>query len=108
MLRQANYATYLPAGGLVASGGTDLLLAGVPRIVERGTTIGVHSWSDGAAIGDTIARDAEDHRAYLDYYRVLAIDQEFYWFTLQAAPADGMHWMTDSEMAKYSVYTHLR
>ena len=27
---------------------------------------------------------------------------------LQAAPADGMHWMIDSEMAKYSVYTHLR
>ena len=32
----------------------------------------------------------------------------FHWFTLQAAPVDGMHWMTDSEMAKYSVYTYLR
>ena len=31
-----------------------------------------------------------------------------HWFTLQAAPADGMHWMTDAEMAKYTVYTHLR
>ena len=62
----------------------------------------------GSATGDTISREAEAHRIYLDYYRALAIDQEFYWFTLQAAPADGMHWMTDSEMAKFSVYTHLR
>ena len=108
MLRQANYATYLPSGGLVASGGTDLLLAGVLRIVERGARIGVHSWADGSETGDTVAREAEAHRMYLDYYRALAIDQEFYWFTLQAAPADGMHWMTDSEMARYSVYTHLR
>ena len=108
MLRRANYATYLPSGGLVASGGTDLLLAGVLRIVERGARIGVHSWADGSETGDTVAREAEAHRMYLDYYRALAIDQEFYWFTLQAAPADGMHWMTDSEMARYSVYTHLR
>ena len=108
MLRQANYTTYLPAGGLVASGGTDLLLAGILRIVERGAKIGVHSWSDGSATGDTISRDAESHRIYLDYYRALAIDQDFYWFTLEAAPADRVHWMTDSEMAKYSVYTHLR
>ncbi|MCY4441313.1 MAG: alpha/beta hydrolase [Deltaproteobacteria bacterium] len=108
MLRQANYTTYLPSGGLVASGGTDLLLAGVLRIVERGARIGVHSWSDGSATGDTIAREAEAHRIYLDYYRALAIDQEFYWFTLQAAPADRVHWMNDSEMTMYSVYTHLR
>ena len=109
MLRQANYTTYVPAGGLVASGGTDLLLAGVQRIVERGAKIGVHSWADsGSATGDTLDRDAEEHRIYLDYYRALAIDQEFYWFTLQAAPADEMHWMTDSEIAKFSVYTHLR
>lgn len=109
MLRQANYTTYVPADGMVASGGTDLFLAGVQRIVERGAMIGVHSWADsGAATGDTLDRDAEEHRIYLDYYRALAIDQEFYWFTLQAAPADEMHWMTDSEMAKYSVYTHLR
>ena len=108
MLRQANYATYLPSGGLVASGGTDLLLAGVLRIVERGARIGVHSWSDGSATGDTIAPEAEAHRIYLDYYRALAIDEAFYWFTLQAAPADEIHWMTESEMATYAVYTHLR
>ena len=88
---------------MVASGGTDLLLAGILRIVERGARIGIHSWSDGSATGDTISREAEAHRFYLDYYRALAIDQEFYWF-----PADRVHWMTDSEMANFSVYTHLR
>ena len=82
----ANYTTYLPSGGVVASGGTDLLLAGVLRIVERGAKIGVHNWSDGSATGDTIARDAEAHRVYLDYYRELAIDQAFYGVPLVHAP----------------------
>ena len=103
VLRQANYTTYPPAGGLVASGGTDLLLAGVLRIVKRGAKTEVQSWADGSATGDTIARDVEAQWIYLHYYRALAIDQEFYWFMLQAAPADEMHWMTDSEMAKLMV-----
>ena len=112
MLRHANYTTYLPTGGLVASGGTDLLLGVVLRIVERGAKIGVHSWADGSATGGTTARDAEAHRVYLDCYRALAIDQEFYWFTRRAAPAHGMHgsptpkWPSSPSIP--TCYTHLR
>ena len=47
LLRAARYATYLPAGAMVASGGTDLFLAGAVRIVERGAQVGVHSWAGG-------------------------------------------------------------
>lgn len=109
MLRAARYTTYLPAGALVASGGTDLFLAGAARIVERGAQVGVHSWDgDSGTAGDALPRDALDHTLYLDYYRDIGIDEGFYWFTLQAAPPDGMHWMTENEMARYAVHTHLR
>ena len=33
------------------------------------------------------------------------IPEDFYWFTLEAAPAEGMHWMTEAEMARYRVHT---
>lgn len=100
--------TYLPAQGEIASGGTDLFLAGVRRIVERGARIGVHSWSiDGADTGDTLARDHPEHEVYLSYYRDVGIAEDFYWYTLQAAPPEDIHWMTEEEMALYVIYTDL-
>ena len=109
LLRDARYAIYLPADALIASGGTDLLLAGAIRIVERGARVGVHSWAGGGgAAGDRLPRDAPDHEFFLAYYRDMGITEDFYWFTLQAAPPDGMHWMSESELERYAVYTHLR
>ena len=112
MLREAGVTTWLPAQALVASGGTDLFLAGQRRIIERGAAVGVHSWSTGegedAPSGGDVPRDDPQHRKYLDYYRDLGIPADFYWFTLQAAPADSMHWMTEAELAQYSIYTELR
>lgn len=110
LLREAGIATYLPARGTVASGGTDLFLSGVRRIVERGARVGVHSWSaDDLTVRSAVSlpRDHPDHAKYLDYYRDMGIPAEFYWFTLEAAPPDGMHWMTEEEMARYRIYTDL-
>ena len=110
MLRQAGVATYLPAEGMVASGGTDLFLSGVRRIVERGALVGVHSWSaDDARVPSAVSlpRDHPEHAKYLDYYRDMGIPEDFYWFTLQAAPPEDMHWMTEEEMARYKIYTDL-
>ena len=108
MLRAAGITTYLPMRGLVASGGTDLFLAGVRRIVERGARVGVHSWASDSVSGDDIPRDDDRHRIYLQYYRDIGIAEAFYWFTLEAAPPEGVHWMTEAEMARYAVYTLLR
>ena len=110
MLRNARIVTYLPARGMVASGGTDLFLAGVRRVVERGSRVGVHSWRAGGLFGRSavgLPRDHRDHTMYLDYYRVVGIPEDFYWFTLQAASPDDVHWMTDDEMATYRTYTDL-
>ena len=109
-LRQAGLTVYLPKDAEIASGGTDLFLSGTRRIVERGARVGVHSWSAGLFFGPVAAdlpRDHPDHAKYLDYYRALGIDEDFYWFTLRAAPADGMHWMTVEEMARYGIFTEL-
>ena len=110
MLRQARVVTYLPVRGTLASGGTDLFLAGVRRIVERGSRVGVHSWSTDEAFALSVLslpRDHPEHSKNLDYYRDMGIPEDFNWFTIQAAPPGDVHWMTEEEMARYSVFTDL-
>jgi len=107
-LRGGGMTTYVPREALVASGGTDLLLAGARRIVEYGAHVGVHSWAFGPVSGNELPRDDPQHSFYLDYYRDLGIPEAFYWFTLEAAAPDSIHWMTEDEMARYEVYTHFR
>ena len=110
LLRQAGIVTYLPSRGTVASGGTDLFLSGVRRIVERGARVGVHSWTTGGPFEPSavsLPMDHPEHAKYLDYYRDMGIPEDFYWFTLRAAPPDGVHWMTEEEMETYRVYTDL-
>ncbi len=106
MLREHGITTLVESDGLVASGGTDLFLAGKRRIVEPGACIGVHSWADGSgAEGADLPDDHPDHEPYLDYYHEMGIDVDFYWFTFDAAPADGMHWMSRAEMREFGVAT---
>ena len=106
MLRAAGVTTYLPASGLIASGGVDLFLSGAERLVEQGALIGVHSWADGGGLtGDKIARDDPQHDLFLEYYREMGISEDFYWFTLEAAPAEDMHWMSDEEIVRYEIPT---
>lgn len=111
MVRNAGFTTIVPADGMVASGGTDLFLAGVERIVGPGACIGVHSWATGGGLGGEalqgrdVPRDSEDHSPYLSYYAEIGIDGSFYWFTLEAADADGMHWMSTAEINRYGMVT---
>ena len=109
IVRQRGLVTILPTEGLIASGGTDFFLAGVDRIVEHGACVGVHSWSadEMDAPAAQLPKDHEDHKKYLDYYAVVGIDPGFYWYTLEAAPADGMHWMSQAEMNLYRVATKI-
>ncbi len=39
----------------------------------------------------------------VDYYADMGIDEEFYWFTLDAASSDGIHWMTQDELSSYGL-----
>jgi len=110
-LRAARYVhahgfkTIVPAGGEIASGGTDFFLAGTRRAIEEGALLGVHSWSSVTDSGADVAKDDPEHELYLDFYRDIDIEEEFYWFTLGAAGPDDIHWMTPEDIARYGVVT---
>ena len=106
VVRESGFDTIVPSDGMVASGGTDLFLAGNRRILEPGACVGVHSWGGGwGTPAAELPRDHREHRRYLDYYRDMAVNTAFYWFTLDAAPASEMHWMTAGEADRFGLGT---
>ncbi|ANU38509.1 alpha/beta hydrolase [Vibrio scophthalmi] len=101
-IREYGLDSYIAKTGHIASGGTDLFLAGVNRTVEPGAKIGVHSWSAGVDLeGKDLPRDHQEHNRYLDYYTDIGVNRDFYWFTLEAASANDMHYMSMEELRKY-------
>ena len=110
-IRQQGVAIHLPADAEIASGAVDLFLAGTTRTREAGSKIGVHSWSDG---GNKEATDFpvghENHQPYIEYYKEMGFSQTdseaFYYFTINAAKAADIHWMTDAEIVQYKLLTN--
>ncbi len=102
-IRSAGLNTRVPADGEIASGAVDFFIAGVQRVVVEGGMVGVHAWRDGSLEGSAVPQGDPEHDLYLDFYAELGIDREFYWFTLQAAPADGLHYMTQEELEQYGL-----
>lgn len=100
-IRDRGLMTIVPSGCMVASGGTDLFLSGLYRSCGEHALIGVHSWSWMGDDGDELPRDHVEHEAYLEFYRDMDIPDDFYWFTLEAAPADDIHWMTPDELQQF-------
>ncbi|WKY56979.1 hypothetical protein Q5H80_08175 [Vibrio sp. SNU_ST1] len=106
-VRAKKLDTYISSIGHVASGGTDLFAAGVKRTIEPGARLGVHSWAQGALQGASLPVGHSQHKPYIDYYKKMGLPDPsgFYWFTLKAAPANGMHYMTQAEVSKYGLAT---
>lgn len=96
----------------IASGGTDFFLAGKKRIIYQGAKVGVHAWGEGEN-NDTVATDFprghEEHQPYIDYYMAIgwsrAAAEKFYYFTIESATAEGIHWMSDKELRDFQVTT---
>ena len=105
MVRDAGLNTRVPRDGEIASGAVDFFIAGVSREVSGPARVGVHSWSDGRREGADVPRSRRVHDLYLDYYTDMGIDASFYWFTLDAAPADSIHWMTRDELFAFGLVT---
>ncbi|PSL20677.1 alpha/beta hydrolase [Shimia abyssi] len=104
-VRARGFNTVVPASGMVASGGTDLFVAGVNRELKAGACVGVHSWATIFYEGRDLDRDDPDHQPYLDFYDVMGIPQSFYWYTLDVASVDDIHWMTATEADQYRMTT---
>ncbi len=107
MVHQAGLNTYLPSNGFIESGAVDLFCAGHQRFAERGAHVGVHSWGDDEqnTSGDEFDRNSEEHQMYVDYFEQVGCPVSFYWFTIDAAPADDIYVMTDKELIEQGVVT---
>ena len=107
MIRQNGLNTRLLGNSEVASGGTDFFASGVERRAAAGARFGVHSWADvDGTNGNQVSKDHAQHQLYLNYYAEMGIPEEFYWYTLGAATAQDIHWMSDGELEKYKIVTH--
>ncbi len=104
-VRQLGLDTHLRADSQIYSGGVDLFLAGVQRSAEPGARIGVHSWSDGFRDAAEYPRDAPEHEANRKYTEDMLGADDFYWFTIYAAPAGDIHVMRTEEIDKYGLLT---
>ncbi len=104
-VRELGLNTEILADSEIYSGGVDLFLAGVERRAERGATVGVHSWSDGVRDAIDYPRESPEHEQNRKYIEDMLGEDGFYWFTIQAAPADGIHNMTDEEIVEYGLLT---
>ena len=107
MVYERKMNTIVPRLGMIASGGTDFFLAGHYRCIDTfNTRIGVHSWSDGqGAEATNFPKGHEFHLPYINYYVAVGIEQQlaedFYYYTIDAASADNIHWMTSEELLLY-------
>ena len=54
-------------------------------------------------VGSDYAADSWQHRANVAYFNDMLGSDALYWFTLQAAPADEIHVMTQQELARFGV-----
>ncbi len=114
--------THVPDKGLVASGGTDLFASGKTTSyagelggpaecdldVPTKTCLGVHSWGGGwdenpKGTGWDIKDDKDhaQHDKYLEYFKDIGVDEAFYFYTIGAAKAGGMAYMTHAEYETY-------
>lgn len=108
-IREKGLAIVVPSEGMVASGGTDMTVMSLNRVIEEGACIGVHSWGASGlfagAAGADVPRDDPQHQLYLDFYETVDVPAEFYWFTLDAAPPEAIHWMSPAEINHYNLST---
>ena len=106
-VRARGINTHLASGSDIASGCVDFFLAGSQRSMEHGAKIGVHSWYDDDDKKDATdyPTDSPEHELNRKYIQDMLGSDAFYWFTINAAPADGMHYMSEQEITEYRLLT---
>ncbi|MPY22646.1 alpha/beta hydrolase [Shewanella sp. YLB-07] len=114
LIRDRGMNTVVSANGSVFSGGTDLFSAGVERLVNSRNSdieislhkqVGVHSWAGDEKVALDIPFSDESHHKQGSYFNKMLGKKgiPFYLFTLNAAPAEGEHWMTSEEFSQFGL-----
>lgn len=105
LIRQAQLTTNIGENGDVNSGGVDLFAAGFKREYTTGGKVGVHAWCcENGKSAHLLKKSDPAHGAQLTYFREMLgneLGPEFYFFTINAAPAESIHVMTQAELDKY-------
>jgi hypothetical protein len=106
LIRRLGLNTSIAQTGYVLSGGVDLFLGGVTRSIGAGAGVGVHAWSDGTRIKATNLNVSDPvHAAYVNFYLEMGVPERFYWFSLDAAPADRVYFLSPEEVYDFQLAT---
>ncbi|QTE24311.1 hypothetical protein [Polaribacter cellanae] len=110
LIKNAGFTTKVLANSQISSGGVDLFCAGRKRVVTKGAKIGVHSWSGGSYTAADLPKDSSEHQAQINYFNEVLgapLGKEFYFYTIEAAPFKGVHWMSIEEINKWQIATQI-
>jgi len=106
-LRSYNINTHLPDYARIQSGAVDFYLSGIKRTRELGSKIGVHSWSNGSNWATDYPDNHEEHQVYIDFYHNIGFSlqdaEDLYFFIINAASPNDIHWMTEQEIDQYNI-----
>ncbi|MBJ7538974.1 alpha/beta hydrolase [Marinomonas transparens] len=106
LIHRLGLNTHIARTGYVLSGGVDLFLGGIERTIGAGAGVGVHSWSDGSSIKATEVNMADSiHATYVNFYLEMGVPDRFYWFSLDAAPADRVYFLSPEEVYDFQLVT---
>lgn len=106
LIRRLGLNTHIARTGYVLSGGVDLFLGGVKRSIGAGAGVGVHSWLDQLGIDPKELNLADPiHATYVNFYLEMGVPERFYWFSLDAAPAERIYFMSPEEIYDFQIAT---
>ncbi|KZN33939.1 hypothetical protein [Pseudoalteromonas luteoviolacea] len=110
LIYDSGLTTALRSNSDIASGGVDFFLAGVKRQVAAGAKLGVHAWGYQDSEGNyksasELPRNHPEHEMYIEFYKHInhTTPSEFYFYTIDAAPFDDIHYMTEDELNKWNM-----
>lgn len=110
-IRAQELHTHLITDGVAASGGVSLFLAGVERSVGAGAFVGIHAWAQCSRNASgyqcrsatEFERDDEVHDLHRDYIVEMLGDDAFYWFSINAAAHNSIHWLPEEDLHQFQV-----
>lgn len=112
-IRAKGLDTHIIANGVATSGGVSLFLAGKNRSVGSGAFLGVHSWAQCPGPGGSECKPATEfdnkdiaHNLHLDYTIEMLGNGDFYWFSINSAPHNSIHWLTNDELLRFDITNH--
>lgn len=105
LIRDYRLTVHVPDGGYVAPAAIDFFIAGWKRSAGAGANIAVGSWFDGDNYGVDLPRHNSLHYGYLTWLRENGIPEDYYWFSLTAAPKGEERPLTRDELIRFRLVT---